>query len=384
MTMIVIIGSWVVSALRVYFWLHTVVRHADAVMLVAAYVICLPIMAFVPRPSSATQDDDLENLPDMEVGEDMRKSHVSSTSRAWLLKNPEGMSPEVHESELPIPPNMLAAHRTNSNSSSWSSLHVPQQVNRNLEAVNPASVYSQSIFADTVRRPDNANRGLKSSGSLSSAQYPLRSNSKPFSPLANRFVGEPMDANRVSVASSSFESSYELPVATPTIAEAPHRTPSTTTTESSASVYSQNTVHAPSQMEHTSADVSQAPRSNPLASDAPGRLSVHSMMASVHDHVEPQFANYDTTSNGFLSPPLTALPTPRFSAGPSENSFELHLNFPRREPEEETDLLTLHGPVERPALVRPSFNHVRTDSTTSSVDLNEWKRLVLNAAGRGH
>jgi len=299
------------------------------------------------------------------------------------------MSPEVHASGLPIPPEMYAARRTYSNASSLSSLPVSHQVDDNhikLEAVSTPSVYADPSRAGvaTIRAPGSVER-LNSSGSSSSGQYPLRSTSLQSSPLSNHFVGKPLDANRVSVASSSYASTYEYLVATPTIAEAPYRTPSVTT--DSASVYSQSTARA--EYTSTSANASRTAQSGPFAStsvpDIPGRLSVHSMMASVHDHAELQStgADYDTTGNGFLSPPLTALPTPRYSAGASQTSFDLHLSdLPKRESEDKVDLPTLRGLVQPSTPVRPNLYHARTDST-STVDRDEWKKLVLTAAGRG-
>ncbi|OJA14879.1 hypothetical protein AZE42_00803 [Rhizopogon vesiculosus] len=376
MTMIVIVGSWVISAL------------------VAMYAICLPFIAIalLPRPPTQSQVNDLENPRDT-VEEDAGKSHTSSAS---LLKNQEGMSSDVYASELPIPPEIPAALRIHSNASSSTSLHVPHQEDDNikLEAASTASVYtdpSRTSIAETIRALDNADRSLNSSGSSPLGQYPRRSDSIQLLPLPNHFVA--LDANRASVASSTYESTYESPAATPTIAEAPHRTLSMTT-GSSASMYSQSTARAeyPSaiQQEHrsASADASRTPQSNALAPtstlipDVPSRLSVHSMMASVHGHGEPQSSGavYDTTSNGFLSPPLTALPSPRFSAGAPQISFELYLSdSPKRESE---DLPTLRDPVQYSTPVRPNPDRVRSDSTTSIVDLDEWKRLVLNAAGR--
>ena len=347
---------------------------------VALYAICLPVIALIPHPPSANQTGDVEKRPNI-TEEDTRKSHMASASLAHLLKNPEGMSPEAHASELPIPPEMPAARATYSDASSSSSLrnHIE------LEAASTASFYpdpSRSSFAETIRAPDIADRSLNSSGSSSSGQYPRRSNSIQLLPLHNRFIGSPLDANRTSVASSTYESTYDSPTAIPTIAEAPRRSQSMNTT-SSPSVYSQSTARAEStsasQREHrsASADASRTPQSRPLAAalmpEDPARVSVYSMMASVHNHGEPQSsrANYDTANDGFLSPPLTALPSPRLFEEPNQTSFEFHLSDSPKN-EDNADLPTFRPPV------RP---HARTDST-SSVDLNEWKRLVLTAAGR--
>lgn len=378
MTTVVLIGSWVISALLLL------------------YAICLPFVALIPR--SPTQADDLENQPDVtEVTDDMRISHASSTSQAWLLKNLEGMSPEVSASELPSSPHIPVARKVSRNALPLPSLQMPQQATGDdrieLETPSATSVYSdaspRSSVARTIRALDDADRSLNASGSSSPRQYPRRSDSLQSSALPNRFVGETLDANRDSVASSFYGSTYEFPTVSVPLAEPPHRTLSVIT-GSSASVYSQSTI--PARAKTTSpANASTRPTgllASPSMSRSPGRLSVHSMMASVHDHAEHQSAgdDYDTPSNGFLSPPLTALPTPRFSAGSNEPTFELHLSdVPRRDFKDKLSDFprdVVQDPVQHPTLVRPSLQHLRTDSTDSNVDLDEWRRLVLSAAGR--
>ncbi|KAG0705913.1 hypothetical protein DFH29DRAFT_996346 [Suillus ampliporus] len=387
MTITVITGSWAISALML------------------AYAICLPVIAFIPRTPSPPQPDDLENRPDIAVAEakdDMRVSHVSSASRAWLLKNEEGMSPEVSASELPISPEKPAARNGRSNASSLSSSQTPQQATGDdrikLETLSIASVYSdaspRSSVAKTIRASDNADRGLSSSGSSSPARYPHRSQSIQSSALPNRFVGESLDANRDSVSSSFYGSTYEFPMVSEPLAEAPHRTLSMIT-GSSASVYSQSTISGRAKSTSASqsayvpaANASQTQQSSLLTSPSmpysPGHLSVHSMMASVHDHAEHQSAgdDYDTPSDGFLSPPLTARPTPRFPAGSRQTTFELHLSDVPRRDSSDFPRDIVRDPVQHSTPVRPNLQHARTDSTATVVDLNEWRRLVLSAAGR--
>ncbi|KAG1754519.1 hypothetical protein EDB19DRAFT_1666833 [Suillus lakei] len=350
MTITVLVGSWVISALMLL------------------YAICLPFMAFIPRTPSPTQADDLENRPTVaEVTEDLRKSHASSASHAWLLKNQEGMSPEVSASELPFPPQMPVVRNARSNTSSLSSLQMPQQVMDDdrieLEAPSAASVYSgaspRSSIARTIRAPSlNA-----SSGSSSPGQYPRRSYSLQSPALPNRFIGESLDANRDSVASSLYASTYEFPTVSVPLAEAPHRTLSVIT-GSSASLYSQSTITARAKTTSpTNATTRQTSLlASPSMSPPPGHLSVHSMMASVHDHAEHQSAG-----------------------GSNEPTFELHLSdVPRRGSKDKLSDFPrdiVQDPVHSTP-VRSNLQHVRTDSTTSNVDLNTWRKLVLSAAGR--
>jgi hypothetical protein len=200
--------------------------------------------------------------------------------------------------------------------------------------------------------------------------------------LPNRFVSETLDANRDSLASSlSYGSTYEFPTVSVPLTEAPHRALSVIT-GSSASVYSQSTLRA--QVNATSPANATTQQTSLLASPSmshyPGHLSVHSLMASVHDHAEHQAAGGDYD----LSPPLTALLTPRLSTGSNEPTSEL-ADVPKRDSKDK--LLDFprdvaQDPVQYPTLVRPSLQHLRTDSTNSNVDLEEWRRLVLSAAGR--
>lgn len=385
MTMTVLIGSWVISALMLL------------------YAICLPFVAFIPHTPSPIQVDDLENRSDVaevtEVTNDLRMSHASSASQGWLLKNQEGTSPEVFVSELPLPQYIPTPHDVPSNPLSLSSLQMPQQAMGDdpveLQAPGAASVYSDaspSSFARTIRAPDNVDRNLNTSGSSGSSsprQYPRYSDSLESSTLPNRFVGDTLDANRNSVASSFYGSTYEFPTVSIPLTEASHRTLSVIT-GSSTSVYSQSTIPARAK---TISPVNANTRQTSLLTSrsmscSPPRLSVHSMSASVHDHAEHQAAggDYGAPSNGFLSPPLTALPTPRLSTGSNEPTFELHLSdAPRRNSKDKLSDFprdVVQDPVLHPPIVRPGLQHLRTDSSNSNIDLDEWRRLVLSAAGR--
>lgn len=350
MTMAVLVGSWVISALLLL------------------YAICLLFVPFIPRPPSPTQADDLENKADVvEVTDDLRMSHVSSMSHdAWLLKNEEGMSPEVYESELPFPSHIPTAHRVLNNALSFSSLQMPQQATSDdtieLETPSAASDYSdasaRSSIVRTIRAPDGADESSSASGSSSPRQYPHRSHSLPSSALPDHFIGE----------SNFYGSTYEFPTVAVPLAKEPHRTLSVIT-GSSASIYSQRTI--PARVKTTSS-LRTRPFTSPSTSRSPGQLSAHSaMMTSLHEHAEDQAAG-----------------------GSNEPTFELHLsNVPRRESKEliEFPRDIVQDPVQypkdtigHPRLMRPSLQHLRNDSTSSNVDLDEWKRLVLSAAGREH
>ncbi|KIJ68982.1 hypothetical protein HYDPIDRAFT_105533 [Hydnomerulius pinastri MD-312] len=426
----VLAGLWVVSALLI------------------VYSIWLPVMAVIPSPPTPSTRDDLENAPvektEEEEGseEEKRKSHVSSSSRAWLLKNQEGTSPELVPTGLPPQPRLPGALRVHSHaSSSLSSLNYPQPSSPLVQEITfdsyrgqpdappSASVYSVSSpqsMAHTLRAPSISAAGdLNTSGSSSgssASQLPTRTSSLQSSHVPNRFDVEVTDENRVSVVStSSYESAstqFEYSAVPGTISEAPRRSVTITADSSSSlSVYSQSS--APSRSTSPPGVVqSNAPKSvnnlrslpsSPLAGrqprqpirqptqpstpQSPRQDSVHSMMGSVHDHAD-QVIEFGRPTSGFLSPPLTALPTPSFSAGSGQTTFELHLSdSPRSQPVDVGDLpniasgrqpeLSRQGSmatIMSAATARPP--HVRNDSAASNVDMDEWRKLVLNAAGK--
>lgn len=355
MTMTVLIGSWVISAL------------------ILLYAICLPFVPFIPRTPSPTQADDVdvENRADVvEVKDDLRISHASSASQAWLLKNQEGMSPEVLASELPFPSHFPAAHPDDAMSSSSLQMPQPATGDDHIESEMPrvASAYSdaslRSSFARTVRAPDDVDRSPDASGSSSPRLYPRHPDSLRSSTLPNRFVGETLDANRDSVASSVYGSTDEFPAISVSLAEAPRRHLSMIT-GSSASVYSQSTIHAQGNATSpANATTQQASlRASPSMSRSPEHHSVHSLMASVHDHAEQQAA-------GGSNEPTSEI---HLSDVPKKDSKDKLIEFPRD---------AVQDPIRHPTLVRPSLQHLRNDSTSSNVDLDEWRRLVLSAAGR--
>ncbi|KAG2147063.1 hypothetical protein BD769DRAFT_1413987 [Suillus cothurnatus] len=351
MTMTVLIGSLVISGL------------------ILLYAICLPFVPFIPRTPSPAQADDLENRADVaEVTDDLRLSHVSSASQGWLLKNQEGMSPEVFAPELPFPQYIPAAHEVPDNTLSSSALQMPHEATGDdhieFETPRVTSVYShasRSSVARTVRAPDDIDRSLNSSSSSSPRQYPRYLDSLQPSDLPNRFVGETLNTNRDSVASSFYGSTYEFPTVSVPLTGAPHRTLSAMT-GSSTSAYSQNTL--PARANTTSPSNATIRQSSLLTSPSISRSPPHlSMSASVHDHAEHQAA-------GGSNEPTFEL---QLSDTPRSDSKDQLLDFPR-------DIV--QDSIPHPPIVRPSLQHLRTDSTTSNVDLDEWRRLVLNAAGR--
>ncbi|KAF8844578.1 hypothetical protein BDN67DRAFT_1066073 [Paxillus ammoniavirescens] len=392
--------------------------------LLLAYGICLPLMAVIPSPLSLHKTEgDLEARPALiakgrereeEVtGEERRKSRASAGSQAWLLENQEGTSPELALSGLPVHPRHSGAPRRHSHASSpLSSFNPPpprSPLAREIKFENPRGPSHPSV-AHPIRAPymSAAERSLNVSASSSespTSPSPYYSpSSLPPLPLPNRFGGAGTDGNRVSTVSySSYTSArtdYEYPAAPVTISAVPrHSVATINESASSLSVYSQSSAQC------SSSASARAPSSTINANDLgslPGRPStekqhwpssqsstprlhaqesVHSMRASMHGHPD-QGIDPGSPTGGFLS------------VGSGQTTSGHHLSDSPREQSaavgELPDIV-----AERPhyfarkdsnatimsmATARPP--HVRNDSAASNVNMNEWRKLVLDAAGK--
>lgn len=80
--------------------------------------------------------------------------------------------------------------------------------------------------------------------------------------------------------------------------------------------------------------------------------------------------------DGYLGPPLTAFPVSDYSGlGAAQTTFELQLSSQSCSPSmDASDFLNMATGVPRP--------HIRKDSAISIVDMDEWRKLVLGAAGK--
>jgi hypothetical protein len=387
-------------------------------------------MAVIPSPPNLEKTEgDLEGRPafiaegqegqEEVIGEERRKSRASAGSRAWLLENQEGTSPELALSDLPAHPRHSGAPRRHSHPSSSLSLLNPSPprspLAREIKFESPRGPSHPSV-AHHIRAPYMlaAERNLNVSGSSSespTSPSPYYSpSSLPSLPLPNRFGGEGTDGNRVSTVScSSYASArtdYEYPAAPVTISAVPrHSVATINESASSLSVYSQSSAQCsssactigpndlgslPSRLstgkQHWPSSQSPTPRLH-------GQESVHSMRASMHGHPD-QGIDTGSPTGGSLPPLVTALPTSSFSAGSGQTTFGHHISdFPREQSAAVGELPDVVG--ERPhhlvrqdssatimstATARPP--HVRNDSAASNVNMNEWRRLVLDAAGK--
>ena len=99
------------------------------------------------------------------------------------------------------------------------------------------------------------------------------------------------------------------------------------------------------------------------------------MITPVQEDLGADTAGIEGPKGGYLNPPLTAFPvSDHSSAGPgaSHTTFELQLSRPPST--DASDLLNMVVGVPRP--------HTRKDSAISIVDMDEWRKLVLGAAGK--
>lgn len=139
----------------------------------------------------------------------------------------------------------------------------------------------------------------------------------------------------------------------------------------SPSVYS-----LPSAAAHTSTVTTIRPTSRQLAED--GEDLADPSITLVQEDMGADWAGTEGPQGGYLDPPLTAFPVSDYSSsGPSppQTTFELHLSGLSRPPSiDASDLLNMAAGVPRP--------HTRKDSAISIVDMDEWRKLVLGAAGK--
>ncbi|KAH7889286.1 hypothetical protein F5I97DRAFT_497060 [Phlebopus sp. FC_14] len=401
--------------------------------LLTLYGISLPLMVVFSPQIPPEPEDDLEETPRPKIEEEpvlqKRKSHASSGSRAWLLKNQEGMSPELNPSVLPRPLVPGASRGHSHTSSSLSSLNLPQPTSHLMHEVGVEGYRSQpgtpkfeprhfessprSSGARAVRAPliSAADKELNVSGSSSASSMgdpPSRASSPDILPLPNRFREELTDDNGVSLASTSSNGSTatrpENPIVTRVISETPRRSETfTIASSSSASVYSQPSASShlmsATEVRFDGQRVAKDNRGTPLSGSqsslprSAGQDSFQSVMADVHDALD-QVNELEIPAEGFLSPPLTALPSPGVPAGSAQTTFELHLSDSPQQATADAPIYITGGMDKQhdrmrqdslatimPPPPRPR-THVRNDSVGSNVDMDEWRRLVMSAAGK--
>ncbi|KAL4068021.1 hypothetical protein V8B97DRAFT_1939047 [Scleroderma yunnanense] len=345
LTNAIIVGTWAITGL------------------LAAYALCSPFVARSQGKPSSTVSDPEKTLDrtmeaegteqDRLVEEEKPPQTPSADTRAWLLKNQEGMSPEAIPMGLP---RLSDNGRTHSPASSMTLLPQPgtrssQDITRSdPRLAGPSeSTYWTSSPQSGVPRPLSAMD--------TTAPVPLRSSNPalhhPFSGLALPAIDQSggnsieealillQQRNSTTAVPDGYESSsvYSQP------SSATHRTPTTA---------------RPTRRQLT--------REEDLA---------HPLITPVQDDGYTDQAEIDGHNGGCLDPPLTAFPVPDYSSGTaaSQTAFELHLSGQSRPPSIDAgELLNMAAGVPRP--------HTRKDSAISIVDMDEWRKLVLGAAGK--
>ncbi|KAF9246199.1 hypothetical protein BU15DRAFT_70311 [Melanogaster broomeanus] len=334
--------------------------------LLLAYGFCLLIMAFIPSPPTPQETEDaLENGPSARAEhkgsaeEENRISHASSSnSQTWLLKNQE--SPELGLADLPVPPRLTGVPGGHSyTSSSTPSLRPSSPLVQELKPFEspqgqpyPAAQWSpaRATRARSILTVDKNMGPSRSSPRSPMRQPPSGSWTPQSSPLPGRFGGD--DGSTVSNNSyGSPNTDYEDSDTPVNLLAVPQR----------SSIFSAESFNLG---RHRSTEHNRS-RQPPLT--VPGSAQPHKR---------------------------AALPTPSLSSSFGTTTFQLHLSNPlRKQSVDVGDLPAIVGGSQHPhtrqdsmstimsaAIARPP--HVRNDSTASNVDMNEWRKLVMSAAGK--
>jgi hypothetical protein len=333
------------------------------------------------------------------------------------LLNQRQMSPGLGPADLPVHPRPIGPPHGYSHASSSSSLNLARRGSPLIQEMKPIEFSKGQPFPSV---PWSAARATHTRSILTADRNqgpprsppqppmrhpPSRSPSLLSLPLPNYFAGEETDENRVSIVSDSSYGSANtdnVDSATPVeILAAPQR--SISQSASASSSYSQCSVPSRPTSASTGAPSSTTGPNNlrdlpnrSLASNqpagsspplSPGQDSVLSMMASAHDHPDQEVDLRSPTSGA-------ALPPPRFSSGFGPTGFQLHLSDPSRKQSVDVgDLPDIVGGRRHPLPRQGSVSTVmsaatarpprdRNDSVASDVDMTEWRKLVMNAAGK--
>ncbi|EGN95399.1 hypothetical protein SERLA73DRAFT_142046 [Serpula lacrymans var. lacrymans S7.3] len=398
-------------------------------------------MAFIPLPPRPQNGSDEPENPSDDPIDALRKSQMSSGSHAGLLKHQGGLS--VDAASLPPHPGLPNMTRPPSLSSSRSSLvaqrrpmqvEAPKSESSGHEPNTPStgSVYSatsprSSMVQNTPGLMMERNGSMASSlrypavmpaasFSASSSRLPLprqvtdvAANSRPQSGQSSSTVGTSLSAfdeyTRMSGVTEGFVPRPSLPASpsprySPPYVSGPLRrhhneTRSLSPNSSGPRVSNGGARHLPS------SSLSSVHRQATPASDS---NSIRSMSASLHNRPESAVLSNGVdgseyslrySQNSAVSPALTAVATPPSLANQPHSSFELR----RSESARVGDVPITESPTDErgaqldnyeemeeivvtPRPNREALARFRMDSTGSIVDMEEWRKLVFNAAGR--
>lgn len=336
----IIYGSWTITGL------------------IGLYGIVLPFMAGLPPTIVA----DLEHASDHDVGvrpeeykmteEDVHpQSPTSADAQAWLLQN-EKVSPKI--ALVDFPRSSGSPRGYSHRSSSIPSTPTLSQANARL--LPEAAIDGDSGIAE-FHDP-----GYRS-GSRNSTARTLRTD-RPFTAYSDPY------RDSTSFTFPSFDQSDGKPVGdTITPVEPRGSAYAVVDGYESPSLYTQSSA-APSR----SRTVTRQPVSQSHIGD--DENPSHPPIESIQDRTDVDQVEIASPVDGDLDPLPAALPIPdyasRRSAAPS---FDFQLSDQSRPPSTNVgELLNMVGSRRR--------LHARQDSVASNVDMDEWRKLVLGAAGK--
>ncbi|KAG6335401.1 hypothetical protein ID866_3696, partial [Astraeus odoratus] len=325
LTNAILIGSWTITGLLM------------------AYGACLPFMAGLRVPVA---ESDAEKTADR-AGEEERSQKgtmaeeeeaESTDARAWLLRDPEGASPEANPLDLPL--------RHSHGSSLSSTALLPQS--------------KKPLLQDVVIDSDHRVSGIPDSGYWTSPRTSIPHTPRPPSSVVTdaTTAGVPGFATNLPPPQQSAS-----PVAVNHVEddEATLVPPQHRNSYETASVYSQPS-GAPS-------------RATTMTARGPKSQREGEVTNAIQEDGDVEVFG---RGGDYLGPPLTALPIPDYTSSPgtAQTTFELHLSDSSRPPS------TNVGELLNIVASGPSRPHERKDSGTSNVDMDEWRKLVLGAAGK--
>lgn len=341
LTDVIIYGSWTITGL------------------IGLYGVVLPFMASLPPRIDA----DLENASGHDVGnkpeeykmteEDVQpQSPTSADPQTWLLQNEEKMSPKIALVDFP---RYSGSPRGYSHRSS-SIPSTPTLSQANARLLPEAAIDGDSGFAE-LHDPGHP------SGSRNSVAQTLRTD-RPFTAYSDPY------RDSTSFAFPSFDQSDGKLVGDTITSVEPsgsahavvdgYESPSLYTQSSAAPSRSRTVTRQPVSQRHIGEDESPS----------------HPPVGSVQDGTAVEQVEITSPIDGDLDPLPAALPIPdyasRRSAAPS---FDFQLSDQSRPPSTNVgELLNMVGSRRR--------LHARQDSVASNVDMDEWRKLVLGAAGK--
>ncbi|KAI6005534.1 hypothetical protein EDD15DRAFT_2212318 [Pisolithus albus] len=327
LTDVIIYGSWTITGL------------------IGLYGIVLPFMAGLPPTIVA----DLEHASDHDVGvrpeeykmteeEVHPQSPTSADAQAWLLQN-EKVSPKI--ALVDFPRSSGSPRGYSQRSSSIPSTPTLSQANARL--LPEAAIDGDSGIAE-FHDPGYRSRSRTSTAQTLRTDRPFTAYSDPYRDSTS--FAFPSSISRRGNCAYAVVDGYE--------------SPSLYTQSSAAPSRSRTVTRQPVSQSHIGEDGSPS----------------HPPIESIQDRTDVEQVEIASPVDGDLDPLPAALPIPdyasRRSAAPS---FDFQLSDQSRPPSTNVgELLNMVGSRRR--------LHARQDSVASNVDMDEWRKLVLGAAGK--